>query len=107
MFIRIKHCIFTGNITHNMYLVDFKVFRQFLINKKMDVDTLPACDNIPAIVVYKRGETLLAKVEVYNYADFKFQIQHPGTGHKSQNKYWIRGKEWQVVNGKQIQELIY
>lgn len=89
-----------------MYLTDFKIFRQFLMNKNMDVDTVPACNNIPAIVIYKRGEVLLAKVEVTDYAAFQFQLRNPKSQSDNTNKYWIRGQEWPVENGKPVQKMV-
>jgi hypothetical protein len=39
--------------------------------------------------------------------EFKFFKKYPNTSKamKSKNKYWIRGDEWKVIDGKVIQAL--
>ena len=77
-----------------MYLVNYVEFIEFLNSEKI-VSEQTIITTTPCIVQFKRGEVLKAKVEVVNKSIFKWNERFGLTNFKdSQNKYWIRGKEW-------------
>jgi hypothetical protein len=81
-----------------MYLVNAKIFRTFLDKKNIATDAIVA--TLPCIVEYNKDGVLMAKVEVTNKREFK--MLQDGA-----NKYWIRGDEWQMVDGKPVMGLRY
>ena len=86
-----------------MYLVDYKIFSDFLLKKGIQ-DNAPLLKEIPAIIEYRKGDILLAKIEVVNFSELKHLRIYGGK--QSKNKFWIRGDEWEVVHNKQTTELI-
>ena len=70
-----------------MYLVSYEDFKTF--TESEGIDTQVIITNTPCIIQFHRGDKIMAKVEVVNAASFK-----SGEKKKSDNKYWIRGKEW-------------
>lgn len=92
-----------------MYLVDFMTFKKFIdsINLSISNQILPDCP-VPFILEYKRDGIVMAKVEMLSVNEFRFLMKYPRSHSKkiSVNKYWIRGKEWDVDEyGNQIKEL--
>lgn len=78
-----------------MYLVGYKEFKDFLKSEKISSDTIIAPPPHPFILLFKRGEKIMAKVEVTDYSAYKWNEKHgQKLFKKSTNKYWIRGKEW-------------
>ena len=88
-----------------MYLVDHKVFMTFLNKKALAKNDLPILKAVPAIVEYKRDGVIMAKVEVMSIAEFNYLLKYGKIQKSSQNKYWIRGEEWKIVDGKPVMEL--
>ncbi|MDR3706381.1 MAG: hypothetical protein P4L28_10795 [Paludibacteraceae bacterium] len=91
-----------------MYLVDFPIFQEFVSKNGLDKNQ-PIIEATPFILEYKRDGVMMAKIEMSSIEEFKFLQKYPATYNpqKSKNKYWIRGNEWIVINGQQIQELNY
>lgn len=96
-----------------MYLVSFEIFNEFITKKELTKNDIPICKTLPCIIEYKKGDIVMAKVEVINISEFKFLMKYAGKlginkGSKDRkNKYWIRGNEWETVNNQVVQKLEY
>jgi hypothetical protein len=90
-----------------MYNVTQEVFKTFLENQRFATrDVLPP-ENIPCIIEFRRGDILKAKVEVKNFKELRRALDGVSVTNPD-NKYWIRGNEWEVdQNGQPIQKLSY
>jgi hypothetical protein len=77
-----------------MYLVSFAEFKQFLSQEKInDHAVLPG--QPPFILQFIRDEKVMGKIEVVNIDAYKWNEKYGFKSfRKSENKYWIRGKEW-------------
>jgi hypothetical protein len=90
-----------------MYLVDYTTFNTFITKNGLDKNEPPIVVAAPFILEYKRDGVMMAKVEMVSIEEFKFFKKYPNSAKtmKSKNKYWIRGDEWKVIDGKVIQAL--
>ena len=80
-----------------MYLVNFKEYKDFLKEEKIDSKCI--INHAPCIVQFMRGDIMKAKVEVVDLSVFKWNEKFGDKFFKeSQNKYWIRGKEWSTTS---------
>jgi hypothetical protein len=78
-----------------MYLVSFKEYKEYL--KEENIDSKCAVNHAPCIVQFLRSDIMKAKIEVVDLAVFKWNEKFGDKFFKeSANKYWIRGKEWEV-----------
>jgi hypothetical protein len=90
-----------------MYLVDFPIFDAFMKKNCIydkDIAIMPDC---PFILEFRRGNIMIAKIEMSSIEEYRFLKRYPKTYKlkMSKNKYWIRGNEWGIVNGKPLQQL--
>ena len=85
-----------------MYLVDYKLFSEFL-SKKGIQDNAPLLEEVPAIIEYRKDNILLAKIEVVSMPELKHLRIYGGKQNK--NKFWVRGNEWQTVDNKLVMKL--
>jgi hypothetical protein len=85
-----------------MYLVDYKLFSEFL-SKKCIQDNAPLLEEIPAIIEYRKDNILLAKIEVVSMPELKHLRIYGGRQNK--NKFWIRGNEWQLIDNQPLMKL--
>ena len=77
-----------------MYLVSYPEFLEFLKTESIEFEKTPITD-VPCIVEFRRGEVLKAKIELVSLSAFEWnRIYGLKSFKKSENKYWIRGKEW-------------
>lgn len=88
-----------------MYLVDFKTFNVFANKNNLYEKEMPILSKEPFILEFKRGDIIMAKIEMKNINEYKFLRKYPTSKKQLENKYWIRGSEWKTVNGKVIQKL--
>lgn len=91
-----------------MYLVNFDIFNTFIKKNELDKKEPPIIEDVPFILEYKRNGAMMAKIEMSSINEFKFFKRYPNIAAKktdSKNKYWIRGNEWEIVNGKTIEKL--
>lgn len=90
-----------------MYLVDYKIFNEFVIKNGLDKNEPPIVEVTPFILEYKRNGVMLAKIEMASVEEFKFLKKYPKTFNpdKAKNKYWIRGNEWEAKDGNLIMML--
>ena len=91
-----------------MYVVNPNDFKTFIDKMGLVKLPLPVPSTLPCIIEFKNESTVMAKVEVTNYAEFTNVVKHGKVYTVNiKNKYWIRGQEWKTdKSGKQIQELI-
>ena len=87
-----------------MYLVDFKAFDLFCKKNKLYENEMPITNTPPFILEFKKGDVLMAKIEMSNIGEYNF-LRKFGTSKTLDNKYWVRGEEWIIKDGKQIQQL--
>jgi len=96
-----------------MYPVSFEIFSEFLTKKGLAKNDIPFYKTTPCIIEYKKGDIVMAKVEVMSVSEFKFLMKYAGKlgatrkPIERKNKYWIRGDEWEVINNEVIKELKY
>jgi len=92
-----------------MYLVDYKIFNEFVNKNELGKNEIPVIRNLPAIIEYKRNGVIMAKIEVLSLNELKFlKNKTLNTSLKSTiNKYWIRGNEWKTIDNQQVKELCY
>ncbi len=90
-----------------MYLVDYNIFNKFITNKGLADKQLPINSHNGSIIEYVNEGILIAKIEVYSFAELKFFRKYANKGGvvMSKNKFWIRGNEWK--NGIQELNLYY
>lgn len=101
-----------------MYLVDFDIFNEFIDKKGIANNDVPVCEVTPAIIEYRKEGVLMAKVEVVSFAEFNFLKKNANSKRpilerkkksksKSENKYWIRGNEWEIIDNNPVMKLSY
>jgi len=90
-----------------MYLVEYPIFNEFVSKNGLDKNEPPILERVPFILEYKREGKMMAKIEMSSIEEFKFLKKYPNTydPKKSKNKYWIRGNEWKIVDGKPVMDL--
>lgn len=99
-----------------MYLVDFDTFSKF-IKAKGFTDQVQASP-VGSILEFRRDNVLYAKVEIYSFQQFNFLrkfgqnlskktlIERRKNRKKvNENKFWIRGEEWQVIDNQSVMKL--
>jgi hypothetical protein len=89
-----------------MYLVDYKIFNEFVTKSELGKNEIPIIRNLPAIIEYKRNGVIMAKIEVLSLNELKF-LKNNNLIKRTINKYWIRGNEWKTIDNQQVKELCY
>jgi hypothetical protein len=89
-----------------MYLVEPSAFKEFLDKNDLQYQDVSKPVTVPCIIEFNRGDILKAKVETLSYAEFVSVVKFGKTITAPKNKYWIRGKEWDLDgDGNPIMEL--
>ena len=62
-----------------MYLVDYKIFNEFVTKNGLDKNEPPIIEAAPFILEYKRDGIIMAKIEMSSVEEFKFLKKYPKT----------------------------